>query len=327
MDANPHLCVWQTFTFDHVYDQVSTQENVYENTAKQAVWSVLEGYNATILAYGQTGTGKTYTMEGFKYSAGDPQRGIVPRSMEEIFRFIQMQSSQNTTFMVRASYLQIYNEVISDLLKIDRTSLQIREDKKKGVFVEGLSEWAVRSPNEIYSLMQKGALSRATATTKMNDMSSRSHAVFIIIVEQMTTIDQAQQQQMVNNGQYVDDDAPKQIKVGKLNLVDLAGSERVRVTGATGKRLEESKKINQSLSCLGNVIAALTDQRPRQHIPYRDSKLTRLLEDSLGGNCKTTMMAMISPSSEGFGESISTLKFATRAKKIKNEARINEDVD
>lgn len=153
IDSNPHLCVWQSFTFDHVYDQHSTQENVYECTAKPAVWSVLEGYNATILAYGQTGTGKTYTMEGFKYSAGDPQRGIVPRSMEEIFRFIQMQSSQNTTFMVRASYLQIYNEVISDLLKIDRTSLQIREDKKKGVFVEGLSEWAVRSPNEIYSLM------------------------------------------------------------------------------------------------------------------------------------------------------------------------------
>jgi len=228
--------------------------------------------------------------------------------------------------MVRASYLQIYNEVISDLLKVDRTSLQIREDKKKGVFVEGLSEWAVRSPNEIYSLMQKGALSRATATTKMNDMSSRSHAVFIIIVEQMTTMSD-HSTQMSTNQQYVDDDAPKQIKVGKLNLVDLAGSERVRVTGATGKRLEESKKINQSLSCLGNVIAALTDQRPRAHIPYRDSKLTRLLEDSLGGNCKTTMMAMISPASEGFGESISTLKFATRAKKIKNEARINEDVD
>lgn len=156
----------------------------------------------------------------------------------------------------------------------------------------------------------------------MNDLSSRSHAVFIIIVEQMTTIDDDM------DGVYQDgDDVPKQIKVGKLNLVDLAGSERVRVTGATGKRLEESKKINQSLSCLGNVIAALTDQKPRAHIPYRDSKLTRLLEDSLGGNCKTTMMAMVSPSSDAFGESLSTLKFATRAKKIKNEARINEDVD
>jgi hypothetical protein len=256
IEQNPHLCVWQTFTFDYVYDERATQEFAYENTAKNAVHSVLEGYNATILAYGQTGTGKTYTMEGFKYSAGDPQRGIVPRSMEEIFRFIQMQSSQNTTFMVRASYLQIYNEVISDLLKIDRTALQIREDKKKGVFVEGLSEWAVRSPNEIYSLMQKGALSRATATTKMNDMSSRSHAVFIIIVEQMTTMDG--DDDGVPGGNY-EDDMAKQIKVGKLNLVDLAGSERVRVTGATGKRLEESKKINQSLSCLGNVIAALTD--------------------------------------------------------------------
>lgn len=122
-------------------------------------------------------------------------------------------------------------------------------------------------------------------------------------------------------------DAPKQIKVGKLNLVDLAGSERVRVTGATGKRLEESKSINQSLSCLGNVISALTDSKGRLHIPYRDSKLTRLLEDSLGGNCKTTMMAMISPTHEAFSESMSTLKFATRAKKIKNEAHINEDVD
>lgn len=166
-------------------------------------------------------------MEGFKYSGCDPQRGIVPRSMEEIFKYIESQKGKNSTFMVRASYLQIYNEVISDLLKTDRTSLQIREDKKKGVFVEGLSEWAVRSPVEIYSLMQKGAMSRKTASTNMNDVSSRSHAVFIIIVEQMTEIETS-----------------KQIKVGKLNLVDLAGSERVRVTGATGKRLEESKKIN-----------------------------------------------------------------------------------
>jgi hypothetical protein len=149
----------------------------------------------------------------------------------------------------------------------------------------------------------------------MNDLSSRSHAVFIIIVEQMKTV------------QDGPSEPSRYIKVGKLNLVDLAGSERVRVTGATGKRLEESKKINQSLSCLGNVIAALTDQKPRSHIPYRDSKLTRILEDSLGGNCKTTMMAMITPSADAFAESQSTLKFATRAKKIKNEARINEDVD
>jgi len=220
----------------------------------------------------------------------------MPRSMEEVFKFIQLQTNINSTFMVRASYLQIYNENISDLLKVERTSLQIREDKKKGVFVEGLSEWAVRSPNEIYSLMQKGALSRTTATTKMNDLSSRSHAVFIIIVEQMTMYKTPEEEAAAL-------DAPKQIKVGKLNLVDLAGSERVRVTGATGKRLEECKSINQSLSSLGNVIAALTEMKTRSHIPYRDSKLTRLLEDSLGGNCKTTMMAMITPSGEAFLES------------------------
>lgn len=231
IEMNPHLCIWQSYSFDYVYDQESTQDLVYNKTAKPAVQSVLEGYNATILAYGQTGTGKTHTMEGFKYNGSDPSRGIVPRSMEEIFQFIQMQSNKNFTFMVRASYLQIYNEVISDLLKVERSSLQIRE-RKKGVFVEGLSEWAVRSPNEIYSLLQRGALSRATATTKMNDMSSRSHAVFIIIVEQMTTIQDDPQE------------PSRYIKVGKLNLVDLAGSERVRVTGATGKRLEESKKIN-----------------------------------------------------------------------------------
>jgi kinesin family protein 3/17 len=302
--------VWHNFTFDYVYDPSATQNFLYDNTAKPAVISVLEGYNATMLAYGQTGTGKTYTMEGFKYSGCDPQRGIVPRSMEQIFKYIEASANRNTTFMVRASYLQIYNEVISDLLKTDRTSLNIREDKKKGIFVEGLSEWAVRSPNEIYSLMQKGAMSRKTAWTNKNDVSSRSHAVFIIIVEQMKTID-----------------GSKQVKVGKLNLVDLAGSESVRITGATGERLEESKKINQSLSCLGNVIAALTDVKPRSHIPYRDSKLTRLLKDSLGGNCKTTMMMMVSPAPEAFSETASTLKFGMRAKKIKNDARINEDVD
>mmetsp|Transcript_29510 Transcript_29510/g.28671 ORF Transcript_29510/g.28671 Transcript_29510/m.28671 type:complete len:357 (+) Transcript_29510:521-1591(+) len=315
---NPHMLTYHSFAFDYVYGPESTQSHVYDTTAKPAVNSVLEGYNATILAYGQTGTGKTFTMEGFKYNSNDPQRGIIPRSMEEIFRYIQNLSNQSSTFMVRASYLQIYNEVISDLLKTDRSSLQIREDKKRGVFVEGLSEWAVRSPVEIYSLMQRGASVRATASTKMNDVSSRSHAVFIIIVEQMSM-----NNEVLNNQNEV----MKQIKVGKLNLVDLAGSERVRVTGATGKRLEECKKINQSLSALGNVIAALTDMKQRNHIPYRDSKLTRLLEDSLGGNCKTTMMAMVSPSFDSFSESLSTLKFATRAKKIKNEAKINEDVD
>ena len=311
IQENPGLVTYHHFTFDYVYDQDSTQVQVYDNTARAAVLSVLEGYNATLLAYGQTGTGKTYTMEGFKYNSTDPQRGIVPRASEEIFKFIESSQSANATFMVRASYLQIYNEFISDLLKPDRGTLQIREEKRRGVFVEGLSEWAVRSPADICSLMQKGETTRATASTKMNDVSSRSHAVFIIIVEHM-----------IEGGED-----GQEITVGKLNLVDLAGSERVRVTGATGKRLEESKKINQSLSALGNVIAALTDTKPRTHIPYRDSKLTRLLEDSLGGNCKTTMMAMISPSIDAFGESLSSIKFANRAKNIRNIPKINADID
>lgn len=151
--------------------------------------SSLEGYNASIFAYGQTGTGKTYTMEGFKYNSRDRQRGIIPRAIQEIFNHIESCPAQQTTFMVRASYLQIYNEVISDLLRTERKNLQIREDTTRGVFVEGLSEWAVRSPHEIFSLLKKGAYSRKTAETKMNNISSRSHAVFIIIVEQMSSID------------------------------------------------------------------------------------------------------------------------------------------
>ena len=221
--------------------------------------------------------------------------------------------------MVRASYLQIYMETINDLLRPDRVNLNIREDKKKGFYVDGLSEWVVRTPKDIYTLIKRGTNSRATAFTKANDISSRSHAVFIIVVEQLKILEDGQTDE--------DGEAAKQMRFGKLNLVDLAGSERLKITGATGQRLEECKKINQSLSCLGNVISVLVENKPAIHIPYRDSKLTRLLEDSLGGNCKTTMMGMISPAYESFNESLSTLKFANRAKKIKNRPKINQDID
>ena len=313
-EEKPQLFQLHRFTFDSVFDLDSTQLDVYTQTAKPAVQSVLEGYNSTIFAYGQTGTGKTYTMEGFTYNNKDPERGIIQRTIENIFYFIESTSNENTKFIIRASYLQIYNENISDLLKPEKKNLQIREDKKKGIYVDCLSEWAVLSPIDLYALLKRGASFRATASTYMNDVSSRSHAVFVITVEQMTT-------EMINGETHT------QIKVGKLNLVDLAGSERIRITGATGQQLEESKKINKSLSCLGNVINALTDQKGRIHIPYRDSKLTRLLEDSLGGNCKTTMIAMISPAHESFSESLSSLHFAQRAKKIKNRPIINEDVN
>jgi len=332
------------FTFDYVYDQYATQRKVYETTARPVVDSALQGYNATIFAYGQTGTGKTYTMEGFNIEGNVEERGIIPRAIEQIFGHIQTHASPTMRFLVRASYLQIYNEQISDLLKPERNNLTIREDKRRGVYVESLSEWVVRSPAEIYGLMERGGAMRATGSTKMNEISSRSHAVFIIIAEQSETVyvqEDGRECSMEDFSKMMhaagisraeaiarlENHVRQSFKVGKLNLVDLAGSERVRLSGATGQRLEESKKINQSLSALGNVISALTDTRGRKHIPYRDSKLTRILEDSLGGNCKTTMMAMISPALESMVESVSTLKFANRAKNIRNEPVVNEDLD
>lgn len=330
------------FGFDAVYDETSTQEEVYERSAKPAVLNALRGYNATVLAYGQTGTGKTYTMEGERAALlaygqqryGLPgnapptdaeERGIIPRAIEDIFDFIASDSNARSKYLVRVSYLQIYNETISDLLKPERVNLTIREDKKRGVFVEGQSEWVARTPQEIYSLLERGAQLRATGSTKMNEISSRSHAVFTIIIEH-SKIDDDEPVDAIDSGATTR--AQRQsITVGKLNLVDLAGSERVSLTGATGKRLDESKKINQSLSALGNVISALTDVKGRPHIPYRDSKLTRILEDSLGGNCITTVIAMVSPALEAYAESLSTLKFANRAKEIKNKAKLNEDLD
>lgn len=283
-------------------------------------------------------------MEGFNRDGSIEARGIIPRAIEQIFGHIQKNASPRMRFLVRASYLQIYNEQISDLLKPERSNLTIREDKKRGVFVDGLSEWVVRSPAEIYGLMERGGAVRATGETKMNEASSRSHAVFIVIAEQSETVyvddkgvemtPEEFQKFMHTRGvrreqemSKLEDHVRQSFKVGKLNLVDLAGSERVRLSGATGQRLEESKQINRSLSALGNVISALTDTKNRQHIPYRDSKLTRMLEDSLGGNCKTTMMAMISPALEAMVETLSTLKFANRAKNIRNEAKVNEDLD
>ena len=312
---SPQMFQMHRYTFDEVFDINTSQEEVYNCTAKPAVYSVLEGYNSTIFAYGQTGTGKTFTMEGFTYDNLDSSRGIIPRTIEDIFKYIESNSNRDTKFIIRAAYLQIYNEMISDLLKPNspNKNLNIREDKKKGLYVEHLSEWAVRGPNDIYALLERGASCRAISNTNMNDVSSRSHAVFMIIVEQLINDNEI-------NGQQI-------TKIGRLNLVDLAGSERTRVTGATGKQLEESKKINKSLSALGNVINALTDPKGRTHIPYRDSKLTRLLENSLGGNCKTTMIATISPAQCSFNESLSTLNFAKRAKNIKNRPVINEDID
>lgn len=177
--------------------------------------------------------------------------------------------------------------MITDLLTKNKDTLSIREDKKRGIFVDGLTEYEVHSPEEIMKMMRRGSQSRPTASTKMNEVSSRSHAIFVVTIERKEKTDELTTH-----------------SIGKLNFVDLAGSERIRITGATGLRLEECKKINQSLAALGNVISALSSRQQRSHVPYRNSKLTRLLEDSLGGNCKTTMIAMISPAIESFSESV-----------------------
>ncbi|XP_062889589.1 kinesin-like protein KIF17 [Mobula hypostoma] len=293
------------FTFDGVFYIDSTTEQLYNEIAYPLVEGVTEGYNGTIFAYGQTGSGKSFTMQGI--SSPTSQRGVIPRAFEHIFESIQC--TENTKFLVRASYLEIYNEEIRDLLGKDtKQKLELKEHPEKGIFVKDLSMHTVHSVIECEKIMDIGWGNRAVGYTLMNKDSSRSHSIFTIHLEMCS----------------VDDNGKDHIRVGKLNLVDLAGSERQAKTGATGDRLKEATKINLSLSALGNVISALVDGRSK-HIPYRDSKLTRMLQDSLGGNTKTLMVACLSPADNNYDESLSTLRYANRAKNIKNKPRINED--
>lgn len=293
------------FTYDSVYDWNSKQIDLYDETFRQLVDSVLEGYNGTIFAYGQTGTGKTFTMEGVR---SDPiLRGVIPNSFEHIFTHIAR--TQNQQYLVRASYLEIYQEDIRDLLSKDQSRrLELKERPDTGVYVKDLQSFVCKSVKEIEHVMNVGNQNRAVGATNMNEHSSRSHAIFIITIE------------CSEPGA----DGENHIRVGKLNMVDLAGSERQTKTGATGERLKEATKINLSLSALGNVISALVDGKST-HVPYRDSKLTRLLQDSLGGNARTVMVANIGPASYNFEETITTLRYANRAKNIKNKPKINED--
>ena len=295
----------KTFTFDAVYDCNSKQLDLYAETFAPLVDSVLDGFNGTIFAYGQTGTGKTYTMEGVKDDQS--QRGVIPNSFDHIFSHIA--KSENQQYLVRASYLEIYLEDVRDLLAKDQTkNLELKERPDTGIYVKDLSSFVCKSVSEIEHVMAVGNQNRSVGKTEMNEHSSRSHAIFIITVE----------------CSELDVEGQAHIRVGKLNLVDLAGSERQAKTGAVGDRLKEATKINLSLSALGNVIAALVDGKS-SHVPYRDSKLTRLLQDSLGGNARTVMVANLGPASYNYEESVTTLRFANRAKNIKNKPRINED--
>jgi kinesin family protein 3/17 len=283
------------------------QQDIYDETARPIVGAVLDGFNGTIFAYGQTGTGKTFTMEGVRT---DPAlRGIIPNSFDHIFNQIA-RCTEGQQFLVRASYLEIYTEEIRDLLSKNHTEkLVLKEKPDSGVYVKDLSSFVVKSVKEIDHVMNVGNKNRKVGATEMNAESSRSHAIFIITIE----------------CSELGVDGENHIRVGKLNLVDLAGSERLSKTKADGERKDEGIKINQSLSCLGNVIKALVDGGGKAHIPYRDSKLTRLLQDSLGGNAKTVMIANMGPADFNYDETVTTLRYANRAKNIKNKPKINED--
>ena len=302
---DPDASKQRTFTFDYAYGSNSTQKQVYEQCASGIVASVIEGYNGTLFAYGQTGTGKTHTMEGDRNSS--VHKGIIPRSFEHLFTIIK--GTTDKQFLVRCSMLEIYNEEVRDLLNKSDEKLKLRRTSDGTVFVEQLSSHEVKDDVECMKLLDKGSKNKEVASTDMNERSSRSHCIFTLIVE----------------SSKAEDDGREHITKGKLNLVDLAGSERQKKTKATGKQFKEACKINQSLVTLGNVIQALVEKGGSGHVPYRDSNLTILLEDSLGGNAKTVMLAAIGPANYNFDETCNTLRYADRAKKIKNAPKINEN--
>nr|CEL64362.1 TPA: Kinesin-ii motor protein, related [Neospora caninum Liverpool] len=286
-------------------DGSAEQKQIYDETAVSIVESVMEGYNGTIFAYGQTGTGKTHTMVGSETCYVG--KGIIPRSFEHIFSKVGCSSGKR--YLVQASFLEIYNEEIRDLLaKNPKGRLELKDHPGSGVYVKGLSSFVVKGVEELQEAMLAGQRNRKVGATLMNVVSSRSHSIFTVTIESCEIVD----------GQE------NQIRIGKLNLVDLAGSERQAKAGTTGSTFKEAAKINLSLSALGNVISALVESRT-SFVPYRDSKLTRLLQDSLGGNTRTAMIANIGPSGSNYEETLSTLRYAHRAKNIRNKPRINSD--
>uniref|UniRef100_A0A8C5BSE7 Kinesin motor domain-containing protein n=1 Tax=Gadus morhua TaxID=8049 RepID=A0A8C5BSE7_GADMO len=290
------------YAFDRVFASNTSQEQVYNACAQRIVKDVLEGYNGTIFAYGQTSSGKTHTMEGLLHDTDN--MGIIPRIVQDIFNYIYSMD-ENLEFHIKVSYFEIYLDKIRDLLDVSKTNLSVHEDKNRVPYVKGCTERFVCSPEEVMDTIDEGKSNRHVAVTNMNEHSSRSHSIFLINVKQENT----QTEQKLS---------------GKLYLVDLAGSEKVSKTGAEGAVLDEAKNINKSLSSLGNVISALAEGTA--YIPYRDSKMTRILQDSLGGNCRTTIIICASPSSYNESETKSTLMFGQRAKTIKNTVCVNVEL-
>ncbi|KAJ7517209.1 hypothetical protein O6H91_21G014700 [Diphasiastrum complanatum] len=336
------------FTFDHVYGSTATpSSDIFDECVLPLLEGLFNGYNATVLAYGQTGSGKTYTM-GTAYTAGGGTEGIIPQAMEMIFARVESLKDK-ADFQIRVSFIEILKEEVHDLLDLNppaivksdacnsggafgsgavksmlpgKLPIQIRETTNGGITLAGVTEVDVRSLQEMASCLEQGSLSRATASTNMNSRSSRSHAIFTI------TVEQRRKWEFSLGGMTPMEDGGDEFLCAKLHLVDLAGSERAKKTGADGMRFKEGVHINKGLLALGNVISALGDDRKRKeggHVPYRDSKLTRLLQDSLGGNSKTVMIACVSPADSNAEETLNTLKYANRARNIQNKPTVNRD--
>ncbi|XP_028814900.1 kinesin-like protein KIF21A isoform X4 [Denticeps clupeoides] len=334
----------KAFTYDYVFDMDSQQDAIYANCTEKLIEGCFEGYNATIFAYGQTGSGKTYTMgTGFDVSIEDDELGIIPRAVSHLFKGIEQRCQAATEqgrpvpeFKINAQFLELYNEEVLDLFDTTRdmearkqkSHIKIHEDASGGIYTVGVTTRTVSSEAEMMQCLKLGALSRTTASTQMNVQSSRSHAIFTIHLCQVRVCANDNQDDVTDNRLANGSSEMEEFETltAKFHFVDLAGSERLKRTGATGDRAKEGISINCGLLALGNVISALGDRSKRStHVPYRDSKLTRLLQDSLGGNSQTMMIACISPSDRDFMETLNTLKYANRARNIKNKVMVNQD--
>ncbi|XP_051494886.1 kinesin-like protein KIF21B isoform X4 [Apus apus] len=334
----------KAFTYDFVFDLDTWQEQIYTTCVGKLIEGCFEGYNATVLAYGQTGAGKTYTMgTGFDVSTLEEEQGIIPRAIGHLFSGIEerrraalSQGRAAPEFKVSAQFLELYNEEILDLFDSSRdpdarhrkSNIKIHEDASGSIYTTGVTSRLISSQDELIQCLKQGALSRTTASTQMNVQSSRSHAIFTIHLCQMRVCTRPD----LVNGEVTtllegaQTTTEYETLTAKFHFVDLAGSERLKRTGATGERAKEGISINCGLLALGNVISALGDQSKKVvHVPYRDSKLTRLLQDSLGGNSQTIMIACVSPSDRDFMETLNTLKYANRARNIKNKVVVNQD--
>ncbi|KAJ8374174.1 hypothetical protein SKAU_G00047540 [Synaphobranchus kaupii] len=333
----------KAFTYDYVFDMDSHQDAIYTHCTEKLIEGCFEGYNATVFAYGQTGSGKTYTMgTGFDVSLDGEELGIIPRAVSHLFNGIEERRRAATEqgrplpeFKINAQFLELYNEEVLDLFdstrdteaKKQKSHIKIHEDANGGIYTVGVTTRTVSSEAEMMQCLKLGALSRTTASTQMNVQSSRSHAIFTIHLCQVRICAPDSEDQKDNRMENGSSEMNEfETLTAKFHFVDLAGSERLKRTGATGERAKEGISINCGLLALGNVISALGDRSKKvMHVPYRDSKLTRLLQDSLGGNSQTVMIACISPSDRDFMETLTSLKYANRARNIKNRVMVNQD--